>query len=106
MDAGILLRDNRCVRCGHAVSSAWPGYNCHHRKLGNRSDNRPENLIILCGSGTVGCHGWVHHHPREAREHGWIVSKYKDPAEMPVDVWGLGLKLLTAEYRYEDYIAA
>jgi hypothetical protein len=104
----ILIRDgHRCVRCGTLVSQAWPGYSCHHRKLGDRSDNRPENLITLCGSGSSPhCHFYVHNHPREARDHGWIVSKYNDPAQVPVDIYGRGLVLLTAELGFAEWNAA
>ena len=44
----------------------------------------PCNGINLCGSGTTGCHGWVHSHPFEARAMGWIVSRYAVPHETPV----------------------
>lgn len=54
--------------------------------LGNRSDMRPSNLITLCGSGTTGCHGWVHGHPREARLNGWIVSKYRAAETVSIPV--------------------
>lgn len=46
----------------------------------------PANLIHLCGSGTTGCHGWVHNHPKTAMEYGWIVSMGEDHPET-VPVW-------------------
>ena len=93
---GILRRDGfRCVRCGKPV--AYGRDSIHHRILGNRKDNRPSNLIALCGSGTTGCHGWVHSHPAEAREYGWIVSRFTQRALTPdasVFYAGSGWRLL------------
>jgi hypothetical protein len=57
--------------------------------------NQPANLITLCGSGTTGCHGWVEHHPREARELGLSVSRNGlRPDCVPVLTWR-GWLLLT-----------
>lgn len=52
-------------------------------------DRRPDtneaaNLLLLCGSGTTGCHGWVHQWPDLAMERGWLVSRWGGPAELPV----------------------
>ena len=83
----ILTRDDfRCVRCGKVVS---PGQcSIHHRILGNRKDRRASNLITLCGSGTTGCHGWVHSHPAEAKLRGWIVSRFARRDQTPeLPVW-------------------
>lgn len=51
--------------------------NTHHvlpRSAGGTDD--PENLLALCGSGTTGCHGWLHAHPEEARKMGILRSRY------------------------------
>lgn len=75
----------RCFRCGKPVGPHWPGYSFHHRQSRSQGVNTPDNLILLCGSGTTGCHGWVHAHPAESREdgNGWIVSKYVTAGEIP-----------------------
>lgn len=79
----IAERDwHRCVRCAAGLV-AGPR-SVHHRVLGNRADRRAANLILLCGSGTTGCHGWVHANPRLARLAGWIVSRHADPVAAPV----------------------
>jgi hypothetical protein len=82
--AEIVERDQwRCVRCGVFCGST--ASSVHHLVLGNRSNNVASNLILLCGSGTTGCHGWVHAHPKKAREGGWIRSRHaQSPADMPV----------------------
>jgi AhpD family alkylhydroperoxidase len=89
----VLTRDqNRCVRC---VRYFADGLNLHHRQLRSQGGkNTAANLIALCGSGTTGCHGWVHAHPADARAVGLIVPSWADPAETPVRTWR-GLVLLT-----------
>jgi len=80
----VVDRDRgRCLRCG------GPGGNVHHRTargMGGGSDraHSPANLIVLCGSGTTGCHGWVEAHPRAAIILGYRVPRWLDPAEVPV----------------------
>lgn len=64
----------RCVRCGRHLEGIQASL--HHRILGNRTDNRPSNLIWLCGSGTTGCHLWVHANGTASRDAGWIVSRH------------------------------
>lgn len=42
-------------------------------------------LILLCGSGTTGCHGWVHANPMKARAAGLIVPTWVTAvSEVPV----------------------
>lgn len=45
--------------------------------------NLPPNLLVLCGSGVTGCHGWVESNRNEAREEGFILYDRDDPAEIP-----------------------
>lgn len=80
--------EGRCVRCG-----AWGG-NVHHRMMRSQAPkdavHRVENMIVLCGSGVTGCHGWVHAHPRESYESGWLVRSWQSPLEEPVTYVGGG----------------
>jgi hypothetical protein len=49
-----------------------------------RSDsNEPANLLLLCGSGTTGCHGWVESHRRQSLDHGIILYDRDIPVEHP-----------------------
>lgn len=78
----VQERDGGCVRCGR-----WGG-NTHHRKLRSQASKQevhlPQNLIVLCGSGTTGCHGWVHANPAESYRNGWLVQSWQAPEEVPV----------------------
>ncbi len=78
------LRDGECVRCHRGVP------NRHHRQGRDPFNSIPSNLLLLCGSGTTGCHGWAHANPVEARAHGFIVSSYvavEEIQEVPVLLW-------------------
>lgn len=74
-----------CVRCGLPARPAqW-----HHRRgkrVKDEHQHAPCNGITLCGT----CHPWVHAHPKQAEEWGWIVSRHADPCSTPVFVTGLG----------------
>lgn len=77
----VLERDHySCVRCGRNITGQ--PMSIHHRRL--RSHPFPElhdtaNLITLCGTGTTGCHGWIHHHPKDAYTNGWLVHSWDTP---------------------------
>lgn len=85
-----------CVRCGQPLN-VTPGSR-HHRQRRAIGGHTLANIVLLCGSGTTGCHGWVHAHPREARAAGWIVRAegLVTPSEIPVQVvaGGLGSPLI------------
>ena len=98
-EADCMERDeHRCFRCGAALTTGWPGYSCHHRQTRAVGPDTLDNRIMLCGSGTTGCHGWVHSHPKLSRDDGWIVSRHAaDPAVIPVRHYRLGMVLLGAD---------
>ncbi len=57
----------------------------HHRKKRSQGGLwTPENIVALCGHGTVGCHSWVEHNPNAAAELGWHVRPWENPAEISV----------------------
>lgn len=71
---------------------------------GMGGDKRPEtqlpsNLLLLCGSGTTGCHGQVHGNPGWAFDMGLLVRQNAIPAEVPVRLRA-GLVLLDDEGNY------
>ena len=86
----VLERDQHtCQRCGRYVGP-FGDFSVHHRAprgMGGSKDpaiNLPANLIVLCGSGTTGCHGHVESNRREAEEQGFIVRRGLVPAYQPL----------------------
>lgn len=73
-----VVTDRDGGRCVRDDNPAGP-FSEHHRILGNRSDNRPSNKVLLCGTGTTGCHGAVHHDRKANAWGGYIVSRHADP---------------------------
>lgn len=72
----VEARDTGCHRCGLPYGSIhW--WSHHHRRSrgmgGSNECDTAANIIVLCGSGTTGCHGWVTSHPTESAEAGWVV---------------------------------
>jgi hypothetical protein len=61
----------------------------------------PVNGLDVCGSGTTGCHGWIHSNPTKARELGWMVGREEDPAEVPVLLCQYGWVLLDSDGGWE-----
>jgi hypothetical protein len=76
----LCERENdRCAKCGMRANNA------HHRK--NRSQGGKDvlsNLLLLCGSGTIGCHGWITEHPALGYTNGWSVMSTGRPEDIPV----------------------
>lgn len=84
--AVVFERDGGCFRCGA------PANNIHHRLARGAGGsklayvNAPGNLLVLCGSGTTGCHGWVESNRAVSYEHGLLVRRNGVllPADVPV----------------------
>jgi len=77
----------RCERC-YGLEGLG-GVSIHHRRprmMGG--SKKPElhlsaNLILLCGSGVTGCHGWVESNRDKAREQGFLIYKVESASEIP-----------------------
>jgi hypothetical protein len=75
-----------CEICG------YPGNNAHHRKNAGQGGNDDlSNLLLLCGSGTTGCHGYVTAPvknyplwPANPKRNGWSVWRSDIPYDIPV----------------------
>jgi hypothetical protein len=82
-NALIDARDRQtCVKCGVII---WVGASRHHRKFkSRRGGDEVSNAVLLCGSGTTGCHGWVHANPVSARMLGLALASGEDPRLVPV----------------------
>lgn len=78
------LRDrNTCVRCRHHGDVTRD----HRKGRGVGGLTVVENLQLLCGTGTTGCHGWKTQNPKAALESGLTVPGWADPAGYPGRRW-------------------
>lgn len=80
--------DSRCEKCGRY---AYGGSVHHRRRRGMGGSKRielrmPSNLLLLCGSGTTGCHGEVEANREAAYQIGLLLRDGEPPAETPVDL--------------------
>ena len=90
-----------CVRCGKqcVFGERGTGWSVQHRRArgmgGTRrpDTNQPQNLIILCGSATTGCHFFAESNRTAARENGWAVKSSTDPLTVPVVYRGVRFPL-------------
>jgi hypothetical protein len=57
--------------------------------------NSPANLVILCGTGTGSCHGWVESNRSKAYELGLLVRQNAAPSQVPIHHAVHGLCWLT-----------
>ena len=79
----------RCERCGKALNGP---HSVHHRQprgMGGPSNpevNNPSNLLVLCGTGTTGCHGWIESNREYATLRGFLVPRPLHPADTPVQL--------------------
>lgn len=96
INAAIDLREQqKCARCGTAI---WANGSRHHRKYrSRRGEDTTHNLILLCGSGTQGCHGWAHSNITDATREGYSVPSWADPAIWPIRLFLFGWVFLTVD---------
>ena len=102
----VEARDgNRCVKCGQLV--ARDEDSIHHRiPRGRGGTNDVENLILLCGTGTTGHHGWVEKNRAVSYKLGYLVETGIDPADTLVFVAGRGWMYASPDGRWispEEY---
>lgn len=78
----------RCEVCGKIVGRA--PYSIHHRKprkMGGTRDetiNTPPNLMLVCGTGTTGCHGWIESNRAQAAAAGYLIKGNAKPEDTPI----------------------
>lgn len=106
--AQVAMRaDFRCEVCGRPVGGAavrsW-----HHRRPRaaggtRRTDtNSPANLLLVCGTGTTGCHGRIETNRAWARSRGYLVTQTADPSVVPVQLPSGHLVRLTHDGTYQE----
>lgn len=80
----------------------------HRRAQGAGGTSLPEtnslaNLLLLCGTGVTGCHGWVETQQRaEARALGLMVDHTYDEDGQPVPVWRYPVRIGGGRWRALD----
>jgi hypothetical protein len=79
------------------------GLELHHRRLRGMGgtvaggSHDAANGVALCAYH----HSWAHRYPWRAERLGLIVSRYREPAEVPLELDGRGTRLwLSADGRY------
>lgn len=80
----------------------------HHRRMRSHPFaglHLPANVIDVCGSGSTGCHGYIHEHPAEAYEKGWLVrgTSRVPPVDVPMLTARHGWVLLDNEGNWKPY---
>lgn len=52
---------------------------------GSRNEmlHKPANLILLCGSGVSGCHGWVESYRDKAKDEGYLLHQVTSVEQIP-----------------------
>lgn len=95
-DARVLLwvrARGRCEVCEIDLTQAIP-MSAHHRLPRQAGgDRRPDvhsitNLLLVCGTGTTGCHGDIERNRSWAYERGYLVHRGLAPDEVPVRMHG------------------
>lgn len=81
----LLIRSRGCCEvCGVDLLANQRPVSRHHRQRRRDGGDRLSNLLLLCGTGTTGCHGTITGNPSMARVSGWIVPTEVDPRTISV----------------------
>lgn len=91
----VRARDSyRCVVCGASIHGQrgwdWSIQHRQARQMGGCKQpyiNAPSNLLLVCGSGTTGCHGRIESDRDWAKDHGWNIPRPLVPIEHPALLW-------------------
>jgi len=96
----VRVRDHhRCARC----FAPAPHGHLHHRRsrlVRDEHQHCPCTLVLLCGT----CHTWVHAHPVEARDTGYMISKFEQHPQNVTMTTPLGRRETDCRggYKYEQ----
>lgn len=93
-----------CERCEKPITGQRGlDFSFHHRRPRGSGGstvewvNLPANIILLCGSGVTGCHGWTESHREASRDLGFLVllNGHLIASEVPIQHALYGLVRLT-----------
>ena len=79
----FLDRDVHCPHCGTTDDTLVPNHRANRGHGGFKAGNAPANIIVLCAR----MNGLIEADPEAAtvaRNAGWKIGRYDDPAEKPV----------------------
>lgn len=83
--------DGACELCGRDLDGRpSTAYSLHHRlprRMGGTRRpwvNAASNLLLVCGSGTTGCHHLIESQRASAYGYGWLLRDTQHPLEEPV----------------------
>lgn len=86
-----------CELCGMPLHNgrAWHETHSFHHRLPRgmggtsaaASRHDPHQLLLVCGTGTTGCHGLIESQRQLAYGNGWLVRHGQDPANVPALVY-------------------
>lgn len=87
--------DRRCQFDGRELDLAIPrgDYSLQHRRargMGGSRDpetNGPANLVLVCGSATTGCHGYIEQHREHSRRRGFTLLQAQIPTRVALQDW-------------------
>lgn len=75
---------SRCEVCDNPINAVpdtrgimWSIHHRTPRAMGGTRRawvNLPANLLLVCGSGTTGCHGWIESNRVDATRDGFLIS--------------------------------
>ena len=104
-----------CEVCGQPVALIDGGevtpisaFSVHHRQprgMGGSSVeaiNTAPNLLLVCGSGTTGCHYLIESQRALSYSNGWLVQRPTNPATVPVLIFAGVRVYLTTDGRYQE----
>jgi hypothetical protein len=78
-----LDRDGHCPHCGTTDDTLIPQHRANRGHGGYKAGNTPANVIVLCSY-----MNWLietdAQAATQARENGWKIGRYQDPATTPV----------------------
>ena len=79
----FLDRDQHCPHCGTTDDTLVPNHRANRGHGGHKAGNQPANIVVLC-SRANGLIESVAQEAETARRFGWKISRYDDPANVPV----------------------
>jgi hypothetical protein len=87
----VIARDHHSCRwCGRFVDVESGWYSLQHRRARGMGGTRRVdtdlacNLVLVCGTGTTECHGYIESHREEAVSRGFNVADRHNPALVPL----------------------